>query len=92
MTKDSGHWLQCNEFWSPKLFRAERIIPFKYPNINSPLVGSGTLSILLIGLMLIIATEFNRLFFSKQGGSIAGVFETDANNQGGWNLLVLVGK
>lgn len=59
----------------------ERIIHFKYPNVNSPIIGAGVLEHIAEWVDIDnAATEFNRLFF-KQGGSISGVVETQATTK-----------
>ncbi len=59
----------------------ERVIHFKYPNVNSPILGSGTLEHIAEWVDIDnAATEFNRLFF-KQGGAISGTVETDATTK-----------
>lgn len=59
----------------------DRIIHFKYPNANSPILGAGTLEHVAEWVDVDnAATEFNRLFF-KQGGSVSGVVTTDATTK-----------
>lgn len=59
----------------------DRMIHFKYPNANSPILGAGTLEHIPEWVDVDnAATEFNRLFF-KQGGSVSGVVTTEATTK-----------
>lgn len=64
----------------------DRMIHFKYPNANSPILGAGTLEHIPEWVDVDnAATEFNRLFF-KQGGSISGVVKTEMTTKEGLEL------